>query len=41
MVRNLGGLESADSLYLYLLSVNGRFFQVRGVSPARHLLLSR
>ena len=33
MVRNLGALESADSLYLYLLSVNGKFFQVHGVSP--------
>jgi len=33
MVRNLGGIESADSLYLYLLSVNGKFFQVHGLSP--------
>ncbi|MGP0075878.1 MAG: hypothetical protein ACLPWF_28510 [Bryobacteraceae bacterium] len=33
MVRNLGLLESADSLYLYLLSVNGKFFQVHGISP--------
>jgi VWFA-related protein len=32
IVRNLGGLESADSLYLYLLSVNGKFFQVHGIS---------
>lgn len=33
MVRNLGGLESADSLYLYLLSVTGKFFQIHGISP--------
>src|SRR5579863_4415211 len=33
MVRKLGGLGSADSLYLYLLSVNGKFFQVHGISP--------
>jgi VWFA-related protein len=33
IVRNLGGLESADSMYLYLLSDRGKFFQVHGVSP--------
>jgi len=33
IVRNLSGLERADSLYLYLLSNTGKFFQVHGVSP--------
>ena len=33
MVRDLADLKSADSLYLYLLSVNGKFFQVHGISP--------
>jgi VWFA-related protein len=33
IVRHLGGLESADSLYLYLLSDRGTLFQVHGVSP--------
>ena len=27
LVKNLNGLESADSLYLCLLSINGKFFQ--------------
>ena len=33
IVQNFAGLESADSLYLYLLSVNGKFFAVHGISP--------
>ena len=33
IVRNLSGLERADSLYLYLLSDTGKFFQVHGVLP--------
>ncbi len=33
IVRNFAGLESADSLYFYLLSVNGKFFAVHGISP--------
>lgn len=33
IVRNLGEIDSADSLYLYLLSVDGKFFAVHGISP--------
>jgi len=33
IVRNLGGIESAGSLYLYLLSVDGKFLPVHGISP--------
>jgi VWFA-related protein len=33
IVRDLGGLGSADSLYLYLLSVDAKFFPVRPISP--------
>jgi VWFA-related protein len=35
MVQDFSRLKSADSLYLYLLSVNGKFFQVRGISPEK------
>jgi VWFA-related protein len=33
IAQDFEGMESADSLYLYLLSVNGKFFAVHGVSP--------
>ncbi|HTW63349.1 MAG TPA: VWA domain-containing protein [Bryobacteraceae bacterium] len=33
IVRNFEGIKSSDSLYLYLLSVNGRFFPIHGISP--------
>lgn len=33
IVRDFTDVESADSLYLYLLSVNGRYFQIHGISP--------
>jgi VWFA-related protein len=33
IVRNLGAIDSADSLYLYLLSVDGKFFPVHGIFP--------
>ncbi|HEX5227704.1 MAG TPA: VWA domain-containing protein [Bryobacteraceae bacterium] len=33
LVHDLGPLESADSLYLYLLSVNAKFFALHGVFP--------
>ncbi len=33
MVRTLGGIEPAGSLYLYMLSVDGKLFPVHGISP--------
>lgn len=34
LVHDLSGLEQSGDLYLYLLSVNGRFLAVHGISPA-------
>lgn len=33
IVRALSGLESADSVYLYLVDVDGKVFAVRGIDP--------
>ena len=33
IVRALGGMDSADSLYLYMLSVDGKLFAVHGITP--------
>lgn len=33
MIKNLGNLESADSLYMYLVTIEGKLFPVHAVPP--------